>query len=95
MTIVLAADDHEYDSVVRLWPCCKVTFETLPVALSTRAFQTKTSKLTLKSTKTKDEKHGICDTSAKTSPKKEQTTIKNKSPKHHLVHENHTKIEVF
>ena len=69
MTIVLAADDHEYDSVVRLWPRCKVTFETLPVALSTRAcrflllhfgnarhakstsfkaFQTKTSKLTLK-----------------------------------------------
>ena len=37
MTIVLAADDHEYDSVVRLWPCCKVTFETLPVALSARA----------------------------------------------------------
>ena len=36
-TIVLAADDHEYDSVVRLWPCCKVTFETLAVALSTRA----------------------------------------------------------
>ena len=25
---------HEY--VVRFWPCCKVTFETLPVALSTR-----------------------------------------------------------
>ena len=37
MTIVLAADDHEYDSVVRLWPCCNFTFETLPVALSTRA----------------------------------------------------------
>ena len=37
MTIVLAADAHEYDSVVCLWPCCKVTYETLPVALSTRA----------------------------------------------------------
>ena len=36
VTIVLAADDHEYDSVVRLRPCCKVTFEMLPVALSTR-----------------------------------------------------------
>ena len=35
--IVLAADDHEYGSVVRLWPCCNVTIETLPVALSTRA----------------------------------------------------------
>ena len=37
MTIVLAADDHEHDSVAPCWPCCKVTVETLPVALSTRA----------------------------------------------------------
>ena len=37
MTIVLATDDHEHDSVAPCWPCCKVTLETLPVALSTRA----------------------------------------------------------
>ena len=36
MTIGLAADDHEHDSVAPCWPCCKVTFETRPVALSTR-----------------------------------------------------------
>ena len=35
MTIVVAADDQERDIVAPCWPCCKVTFETLPVALST------------------------------------------------------------
>ena len=28
LTIVLAADDHEHDSVAPCWPCCKLTFAT-------------------------------------------------------------------
>ena len=77
MTIVLAADDHEYDSVVRLWPCCKgtlkrhqllfqpvlavsccFTLETsaMQKARVFRAFQTETSKLTLKINKSQRRK---------------------------------------
>ena len=59
-------------------------------------FPDKTSKMTLKLNLKKHEKHGICDTFAKTLPKnKNEEHWKTKTPTHRVVDENLAKYRVF
>ena len=77
--------------------CC-FTFETSTMQKPRvfEAFQTKTSKLTLKiNTNQRRKAWYLRHFHKNLTNKKEQKTITKMSPKHHLVHGNHTKIEVF
>ena len=91
MAIVLAADDHEYDSVVRLWLCCKFTLCQPVLAVSCcftletsamqkarvfKACQTKTSKLTLKINKNQRRKAWYLRHFRKNLTKKQDKPIK-------------------
>ena len=59
-------------------------------------FEDKTSKMTRKLNLKKHEKHGICDTFAKTLPKnKNEEHWKTKTPTHRVVDENLAKYSVF
>ena len=73
--------------------CC-FTFETSSMQKPRvfEAFQAKTSKLTLKINTNQRRKAWYLAHFRKNLTNKKEKTLYKKSPKHHLVHENHTKI---